>query len=212
MSTTIDELGWIFAFFALHLIVPGPSMLYICASAGRGELRRALAFVVGTSIGTALWAGFAVFGAWRLAADAPILLGVVKVLIALALLAFGGRAILAACAPLDPEKAGADDAPVAASLHGILLTLGSVNELVFWSAILTLGAGSLAGPDREVDAVFAISLILGVVLIAFVVEAALACLATAGGIGRIIRRLRRPLEAALGLAFCGTGAALLNLV
>jgi threonine/homoserine/homoserine lactone efflux protein len=101
---------------------------------------------------------------------------------------------------------------VTAWLHGILLTLGSVNELVFWSAILTLGAGSMAGPDREVDAVFAISLILGVVLIGFILEATLACLATAGGIGRIIRRLRRPLEAALGIAFCGTGAALLKLI
>lgn len=212
MLKTIGELGWIFAFFTLHLIVPGPSMIYICASAGRGQLRRALAFVVGTSIGTALWAGFAVFGAWRLAADAPILLGVAKVLIALALLAFGVRAFLAACAPLDPERAGAHDAPLAAWLHGILLTVGSVNELVFWSAILTLGAGWMAGPDREVDAVFALSLILGVVLIAFILEATLAYLATAGGIGRIIRRLRRPLEAALGVAFCGTGAALLKLI
>ena len=206
----LHDLAWIFALFTLHLVVPGPSMLYICASASRGQRRRALSFVAGTALGTAAWAGFAVIGAWRLTAEAPLFLGGLKLLVGVALIAFGARAVLTAFAEGQIVPAHGGTSPKMAFLHGILLTMASVNEVVFWTAILALGAGAMTTAGH--DPAFAASLIVGVVVIAFGFEGTLACIASSGCIARLMRRLRRPLEAALGVAFCMTGAALLRLV
>src|SRR4051794_1415877 len=86
----VHDLAWIFGLFTLHLIVPGPSMLNICACASRGDRRQALAFVCGATLGTALWAAFAAFGAARLAAGAPLLLAGLKLSIGVALMVLGG--------------------------------------------------------------------------------------------------------------------------
>lgn len=208
--THLNDLAWIYTLFVLHLIVPGPSTLYICASASCGQRRRALAFVAGTTVGTASWVGFVMLGAWRLTAEAPLFLGGLKLLVGLTLVALGARAVLAAFAEHGIEAASGGSSPAMAFLHGVLLTMASVNELVFWTAILALGAGAMTTAGH--DPAFAAALVAGIVVLNVACEGTLACIATSGGIARLMRRLRRPLEAALGFAFCLTGAALLRLV
>jgi len=214
MSTSeANYLIWAFALFTLHLVVPGPSMLFIFASAGRGELRRALAFVGGTGIATALWAAIAAFGAARLVADAPLVLVALKATIGLALVVLGTRAIVATSRAVwrrdaPPARQAPRSHAGAAMAQGILVTMASVNELVFWSAILTLGAGLGAEPSL----VFRGTAVVGVVVIALVFEAGLAWLAAKGAPGGLIHRLQQPLEVALGLAFIATGAILLQTI
>ena len=181
-------------------------MLYIRACASRGDRRQALAFVCGTALGTALWAAFAAFAAAPLAAGAPLLLAGLKLSIGVALIVLGGRVILAASGPSGLKGADGRAAPPAAFAQGVLVTMASTNEVVFWSAMLALAVGAEPSPT------FGGVLVAGVVVIALAFEGTLVWLATAGTVGRLIRRLRQPLEVALGVAFCATGAVLLRLV
>jgi threonine/homoserine/homoserine lactone efflux protein len=120
------------------------------------------------------------------------------------------RALIAAFERYDTAAARLRVTPLHAFTHGILLTMASVNEVVFWTAVMALGTGAVAAPGGRPDLGFAAALILGVVSIAFAVESALACLVTTRGIADRISRLRRPLEPALGAAFGATGIALLG--
>ena len=212
MSTVpLWNLLWVYGLFTLHLAVPGPSMLYIGACASRGQRGQALAFVAGTSIGTAFWAGIAVFGASRLVADAPLLIGAFRLFIGAALVGLGLLALVAAFERRGRAASGDRVTPRHACTHGILLTMASGNEIVFWTAIMALGTGTLAAAGSAPDLGFAMALVLGCVIIAFVVESLRALIATTQGVACWISRLRRPFEAALGAAFCATGLALLPL-
>lgn len=206
----VADLAWIFGLFALHLIVPGPNMLYICVSASRGQRRRALAFVAGTSIGTALWAAIAAFGAMRLVAEAPVLIDGLTLGIGVALVALGLRALVTAFEHSEIVTQSGRDTVLEAFAHGILLTMANGNEIVFWSAIMVLSTGP-AAVGATPDLGFAWTLVIGVAVISVIVEGALACLVSTGRVARWIGRCRRPLEAALGVAFCVTGVVLLQL-
>lgn len=65
--------------------------------------------------------------------------------------------------------------------------------------------------EGEPSPFFGITLVGGVVVIGVAFEGALFWIASAGVIGQLIRRLRRPLEIALGTAFCTTGVMLIRL-
>lgn len=199
-------LVWVFSLFFLHLVVPGPSMLFIFASAGRGELGRALAFIGGTGVATAIWAAIAAFGATSIGGGASLMLVLLKVGMGLTLVVVGARAIIAAHRPAEPHAASSRGAHRAAFTQGILITMASFNELVFWSAVLAFGAGVGAEPG----VVFKSVMVVVVVVIAIVFETTLAWLAATGTLGRLMRRLRQPLEIALGCAFIVTGAFLLQ--
>ena len=212
MSTgSLWNLLWVYGLFTLHVAVPGPSMLYIAACASRGQRGQALAFIVGTSIGTAFWAGIAVCGAWRLAAEAPLLIGAFRLCIGAALVGLGLLAFVTAFERQGRAASGGRGSPRHAFTHGILVTMASGNEIVFWTAIMALGTGTMAAAGSAPDLGFAMALVLGCGIISFVAEGLLALVATTQGVACWIGRLRRPFELALGAAFCATGLALLPL-
>lgn len=96
-STELEHLLVILGLFVLHLIVPGPNMLYICATASRGGGRGTSAFAVGTATGTAAWAAFVAFGGWQVLERLPPAIGEgLRLAVAVMLVAIGIRAILEA--------------------------------------------------------------------------------------------------------------------
>lgn len=202
----VHQLALIFGLFALHLVVPGPNMLYICASASRGGRAEAVGFAVGTALGTTFWAAFVTFGAWHVVADRSLLTEGLRLLVGIALIVVGGQALLAAFSNACLKVAERRCNPSRAVLQGLLVTLANGNEIVFWGAVLVLGA------EVEHGSAFGLILVVGVGLISLAFDVTLACLASGGEIGRFMLRMRRVLELGLGSAFCATGAILLRLV
>ena len=200
------DLALIFGLFTLHLLVPGPSMLYICVSASRGGRGEALCFAIGTALGTTLWAAVVAFGVWPIIEGTPFLADSLRSLAGAALVLLGGQAILAAFGNAPIAASDRRHGRLGAVLRGILVTAANGNEFVFWSAVLVLGAKQVFSPA------FVFVLVAGAGAVSLAFDATLACLASGGGIGRVLLRLRRFLEAALGAAFCLTGGLLLGLV
>ena len=137
---------------------------------------------------------------------AAVLVDGLRLLVGLGLIGLGGQAFLAALDRTPLAAPGRRRGRSGAVLRGVLVTVANGNELVFWSAVLVLGAGEAVPPA------FALALIVGVGAVALAFDLTLARLAGGGAVGRLLPRLRRPLEAALGAAFCLTGGALLGVL
>jgi len=194
------QIIWIFALFILHLIIPGPNMLYLCASASRGGRAEALQFSFGVVLANTMWAAIVAFGLWHLLDQSAWLVGLLKAVMGLLLIVFGASAIFSAFRmdEIKPRAGGGF-----AFAKGILVSLGNANELVFWGTVLAVGTGA------EFTTAGATGFVLGIGLVALVFYICLAYLASGGVIGRVINRLRTILEVGLGGAFCATGVGLL---
>ncbi|MCB2055871.1 MAG: LysE family transporter [Geminicoccaceae bacterium] len=214
-TANLDHLALVFVLFLLHLLVPGPNMFYICACAARGGRHEALCFAAGTSLGTAAWAAFTAMGLNALFDELPRLVALLQWAVGGLLFFFGAQAIRSAwfgsksCA-VRPGRRGRR-----AVLQGLVLTVANVNELVFWSAVLVLGAGSgvAATGTGALDDPVSISLfVVAVGAAAFAFDGALAWLAGSRSMAGPLMRLRPALEFALGIVFCAGGGLLLGLL
>lgn len=195
------QIAWIFALFFLHLLIPGPNMLYLCASASRGGRAEAIRFSFGIALADSLWAALVAFGLWHLLDQSVWLAGLFKAVMGLTLIVLGASAIFSALKMDQAEPRIGGNA--GAFAKGVLVSLSNANQIVFWGTVLAIGTGvqfTTAGATAFV-------LAIGLIALAFFIG--LAFLASGGVIGRLVNRLRTVLELGLGGAFCATGAGLL---
>lgn len=183
--------------FGLHLLVPGPNLLYLLGSFGRGGQRGALAFACGTALGTTCWATAAVVGGAQLFQLESNAAKCALIALGLALIAFGLRHIRDAIRR--PAPTDAEASCTRSFLCGITVTLANVNEVVFWSAVTAILA------SHQVTGAEGAGIVLGTGLIAFLFDAGVVFAVSGNWLGRRVLLFRRPLELGMGVAFSGSG-------
>lgn len=189
--------------FLLALVSPGPNFALLAGTAMRQGRRRALGIAAGLALGEAIWGFGAVFGVSALAVRYPA--------VGLALRLGGGAFLLwmgasALWAAARPAPVGVAPAPAEAGSgfwRGVGLMLLNPKAGVFWVSLSSLFLG--AGASRAAAAVA----VLGAVLMSLVWHGALAWLLSAAAVARGLARVRRGLEAALGVVLAGFGLKLL---
>ena len=200
------SLSWMFAFFLLHLIVPGPNMLCLTAHAVRGGPRAAISFSVGNAIGRIFWAASVAFGMATIAKENPSVFDAIRMLLGLVLVFFGARILKAVFMPEEQIACTGQPKEDRPLLSGLFLTFGNVNEFVFWGAVITFGASA------QMSLAYSITLISGTGIVSLMFDLSLAFLVLTGSIGRLAKRLERPLAAALGFAYCLCGGSLVAIL
>lgn len=204
----MDSLPILLAFwgaFALAVISPGPNFAMMLATGVRYGRRTALRLVGGIVIGEAVWGLAAVFGVAALAAQHPWIALALRVgggafLIYMAAMSLRAALRPRAEAPIVPAEGAAVRGGV---LRGLTLMLLNPKAGVFWISL----TGLLIGPGDGVA--LGLMAVAGAVVISLIWHAALALAFTTAAVLRLYARIRRGLEATLGVVLGGLGIRLI---
>ena len=199
---TVADLAVLAAFwsaFALAVASPGPNFAVILGTSLRSGRPAALRVAIGMVIGEAIWGMTAVFGIAALAGEHPWIETALRVggggfLLLLALLSVRSALSSAATAPENepvPRHSGI--------LRGLLLMLLNPKAGVFWVSLTGLLLTGSANPAIGIAAV------AGAVAISAAWHGALALALTTRAVLGVYRRIRRGLEALLGVVLAGLG-------
>jgi threonine/homoserine/homoserine lactone efflux protein len=206
----MDELPVLLAFwgaFALAVMSPGPNFAVMLSTALRLGRPAALRLVAGIIIGEAVWGMAAVFGVAALAAQHHW--------IALALRIGGGGFLLYLAFMSARAALRRDHAPVAAAMggkperggvgRGLMLMLLNAKAGVFWISLTSVFLGPQQGLSLGLMAV------AGAVAISLLWHSLLAVAFTTAAVLRLYARVRRGLEATLGVVMAALGIRLIAL-
>jgi threonine/homoserine/homoserine lactone efflux protein len=197
--------------FTLAVMSPGPNFAVMLSTALRFGRPAALRLMLGIVIGEAIWGFAAVFGVAALAAQHPWVAAALRI---------GGGAFLLYLAAMSVRSALRANRSVATSPkpriedthaarvgvgRGLALMLFNPKAGVFWISL----TGLLLGPEHGMSVgVIAVS---GAVLLSLLWHGALALAFTSGPVQRFYARIRRSLEAVLGVVLAGLGIRLIAL-
>lgn len=205
----MDSLPILLAFwgaFTLAVISPGPNFAMMLATAVRYGRPTALRLVVGIIIGEAIWGFGAVFGVAALAAQHPWIALTLRIgggLFLLYMAVMSLRAALRARPADNTAPAPAEAAVRGGVLRGLTLMLLNPKAGVFWISL----TGLLMSPgDETLTGVIAVA---GAVVISLLWHSALALAFTTAAVLRLYARIRRGLEAILGVVLGGLGIRLI---
>ncbi|UEM03712.1 LysE family transporter [Skermanella rosea] len=196
------------AAFVLALVSPGPNFAVLLGTALQRGRAAAVKVAFGMAIGEAVWGFAAVFGVALLAARHPwigtgLRVGGGMFLLYLAFLSI--RAALRRTGP-DAEPAG-EPAPSPAARGGIArgfgLMLLNPKAGVFWVSLTSVFL------TPETPASIGVIAVAGAVLLSLGWHTMLAVALSADAVTAAYRRLRRGLEATLGVVLAGLGLRLL---
>jgi threonine/homoserine/homoserine lactone efflux protein len=195
--------------FTLAVMSPGPNFAVMLSTSLRFGRPAALRLMVGIIIGEAIWGLAAVLGVAALAAQHPW--------IATALRIGGGAyllylAIMSVRSALRPSSKVASERPEAKpdDRHvgvgrGLALMLLNAKAGVFWVSLMSV---FLAPENGTTVGLIAVA---GAVVLSFLWHSALALAFTSAPVQRFYARIRRSLEAVLGVVLAGLGIRLMAL-
>ncbi len=192
--------------FGLALISPGPNFAVLLATAAQAGRAAALRLVLGIALGEAAWGLAAVLGVAALAQQHAWL--------GLGLRVGGGGfllylAVRSLWAAWQPAPAGAAVAapgpagPAAGIRRGLMVMLTNPKAGAFWLSLTSLLLGTSAPLSLGLIAV------AGAILLSLAWHGLLAVALSSDLAGQLYRRLRRRLEAALGLVLAALGLRLI---
>ena len=199
------ELLLVYSAYVIAAASPGPSNMAIMNVAMAQGRRRALSLASGVVTMSAIWGTVAATGLSALLTRYAQALVALKIAggIYLLWLAFksGRSALRSGTAP----AAATSDRTGARGLYrrGVLMHLGNPKSVLAWLAIMTLGVGAHASPDRVAAALF------GCVLLSVLVFCGYAVLFSTAPMVRFYTRTRRWIEGMLATVFAGAGLHLI---
>jgi threonine/homoserine/homoserine lactone efflux protein len=199
------------AAFALALISPGPNFAVLLGTAMQKGRPAALKVAMGMAIGETVWGFGAVFGVALLAARNPWIETALRVgggLFLLYLAVLSIRAALKKGDGADALPAPENDAATAASARGSVmrgfgLMLLNPKAGVFWVSLTSVFL------TPETPASIGVIAVAGAVAMSLAWHTTLAIALSADAVTVAYRRLRRGLEATLGVVLGGLGLRLL---
>jgi threonine/homoserine/homoserine lactone efflux protein len=195
--------------FTLAVMSPGPNFAVMLSTSLRFGRPAALRLMVGIIIGEAIWGLAAVLGVAALAAHHPW--------IAMGLRIGGGAfllylAIMSVRSALRPNRpnpeappAPEDDGRRVGVGRGLALMLLNAKAGVFWISLTSV----LLGPNYGMSV--GLIAVAGAVFLSFLWHSALALAFTSAPVQRFYARIRRGLEAVLGVVLASLGIRLMAL-
>ena len=206
----MSHLPILFAFwgaFGLALLSPGPNFAVLLNTGLREGRLIALQVAAGFAIGEAFWGAAAVFGVAALVATHPALATLLRVGGGLYLLYLGLAALRSALTRHQGPAVAVKPVPAAPGRgvrRGLGLMLFNAKAGVFWLSLTSL----IIGADAPLGV--GLAAILGAVLMSLGWHTALALAFSGAAINRVYARVRRGLEATLGVVLAGLGLRMLT--
>jgi threonine/homoserine/homoserine lactone efflux protein len=196
------------AAFTLALVSPGPNFAVLLGTAMQKGRPAALKVALGMAIGETVWGFGAVFGVAMLAARNPWIETALRVGGGLFLLYLAVLSIRAASRKTEGAAIPAPEAAPAASTRGSVmrgfgLMLLNPKAGVFWVSLTSVFL------TPETPALIGVIAVAGAVALSLAWHTTLAFALSANAVAVAYRRLRRGLEATLGVVLGGLGLRLL---
>ena len=201
----MEDLLLVYIAYAIAAGSPGPSTMAIMNTAmaqGRGA---ALALAGGVITMSITWGLIAATGLSTVLSRYAEALVVLKILGGLYLLWLAIKSARSTLHSHDPSVAKETDGTKLSTLYrrGVLMHVGNPKSVLSWLAIMTLGVGSSASPERVAVA------FLGCVLLGMIIFTGYALIFSTQPMVRAYARVRRWIEGTLAVVFAAAGFKLI---
>lgn len=200
--TELSLLLGFWAAFGLALMSPGPNFAVLLTAAARDGRPTALWLASGIAVGEAIWGLGAVLGVSALATRQPIFADLLRIGGGCYLIWLGVSALRSAWRNAPAELAAAPSARRSGFRRGLLLMLLNAKAGVFWVSLSAV----LLGPAAPLPVLLAA--VGGAVLLSLAWHAGLAMALTTSAVLRFYAKIRRGLEALLGVVLTALGLKL----
>ncbi|KJF70116.1 LysE family translocator [Agrobacterium arsenijevicii] len=200
------EIGLAFGAFALGMFSPGPNILSVIGTSMTVSRKAGLALAMGISAGSFCWASMTAIGLTALIAAYASVLTLIKIVGGLYLLWLAFKAFRSAAST---EPTVGSSGLASGSLHtfflrGLTIQMTNPKAALTWIAIMSLGL------VHSAPASTALIVVIGTTTLSVVGHAAYAIAFSTKRVVALYNRVRRWIDAALGVFFTVAGVKLLT--